>query len=358
MKKFIQRVLFVQFIPDIRTNKIAKALHQRNIQTDLLYVKTHPADVYKGYSLPYTKIFRLRTIKEIVEFVNQSSYDLIISCNEPDMISAAIVSSNKPVIHDCHDMMSLRGDISNDQAVLEFIANKFASGNIYVTDLVRDIAIEKFGIKDKSTFVLDNYVLREQIPERFLPKLSESDGEIHCVYEGGLTNRSDHHRFIEPILLTLAMNNIHVHYYTPFKSEYYELLAKKSEYLHWEGTKEPNELIQEMTRYDAGLAVLNVTNRNQTFLDNTFPNKAWDYLAAGLPILFSDLTSFKRFLSKYHVGSILDLSGNIHKQVLDVMELGVSNNFLREHKLTMEDHCEPFIRYMEEIIDSFHKQRR
>ncbi len=259
--------------------------------------------------------FKLRMIKEIVEFVDQSSYDLVISCNEPDIISAVLACSTKPVIHDCHDMMSLRGDITNDQAILEFIANKYASANIYVTDLIKEIAVQRFGLSNKPVTVLDNYVLREQLPQQYLPKLSQTDGEIHCVYEGGLTNRSDHHRNIEPVLLALAQEKVHVHYYTPFQSSYYSMLEQKSPYLHWEGTREPNELIYEMTRYDVGLTVLHVTERNKPFLDSTFPNKAWDYLAAGLPILFSDLTSFQQFLKSYAVGRILDLSGHLFEQV-------------------------------------------
>ncbi len=349
----IKTILFIQPIPDIRTNKIAKTLRDKEIQTDILYLKMHPKDVYQGLSLPYHHIFKLRTIKEIVDFVEQSDYDLIFSCNEPDTISAALASANKPVIHDCHDMMSLRGDISNDQAILEFIANKYATGNIYVTELVKEIAIEKFGIGNKNIFVFDNYVLNEQLPDQFLPKLSASDGEIHCVYEGGLSNSASHHRFIEPVFLALAKEGIHVHFYTPFQSRYYGLIAEHSRYLHWEGTKEPNDLITEMTRYDAGLAILNVTDRNKAFLDSTFPNKAWDYLAAGLPTLFSDLTAFNHFLQHHHVGGILDVSGDIQEQVLRTISKPVSSHYIKEHGLTMDDQSEKLMNYMRETISSF-----
>ncbi|MUG70195.1 MULTISPECIES: glycosyltransferase [Paenibacillus] len=354
----INSVLFIQVIPDIRTNKIANVLSQAGIQTDLLYLKTHPAEVYRGYALPYSRIFKLRMIKEIVEFVDQSSYDLVISCNEPDIISAVLACSTKPVIHDCHDMMSLRGDITNDQAILEFIANKYASANIYVTDLIKEIAVQRFGLSNKPVTVLDNYVLREQLPQQYLPKLSQTDGEIHCVYEGGLTNRSDHHRYIEPVLLALAQEKVHVHYYTPFQSSYYSMLEQKSPYLHWEGTREPNELIYEMTRYDVGLTVLHVTERNKPFLDSTFPNKAWDYLAAGLPILFSDLTSFQQFLKSYAVGRILDLSGHLFEQVRAASLIPINPGFLNDYRLTMEDQSDRLVEFLEEAVISFYKRSR
>lgn len=350
MKPWIRRVLFIQMIPDIRTNKIAKALREQEIQTDLLYVSMHPSEVYRGYELPYTNMYRIRTVKEIVDFVERSPYDIVISCNEPDTISAALVGCSKPMIHDCHDMMSLRGHITNDQAILEFIANKYAAGNIYVTERVKEIAIQKFGLDKKPVFLLDNYVLKEQLPSEAFSKLSDGDGELHCVYQGGLTNRSDHHRFIEPMFLQMAQEHIHVHFYTPFQNDYYRSLEAQSDYLHWEGTREPNELIREMTRYDAGLVLLNVTPHNRQFLDSTFPNKAWDYLAAGLPILCSHLTAFTQFIDSYPVGAVLNDTQSFRDQLQKVASVSISRNFLTEHAFTMDDQIEGLRAYMEEII--------
>lgn len=348
----IRKVLFIQSVPDIRTYKIAKVLRNRNIQVDIMYLLMHPSEVYKGLKLPYDNYIRLQEVNKIVDFINNSDYDILVSCNEPDFFSALLTVSNKPLIHDCHDMMSLRGNISNDQIVVEYLANSKSDGNIYVTELVKKIAENKFQIANKPVMILDNYILKEQLPDKFLSKLSEKDNEIHCVYEGGLTNIENHHRNIQDFFLKLAENKIHVHYYATFENRYYRALAEKSEYLHCEDTKGPLELITDMTKYDIGLAILNVTDRNKTFLDTTFPNKVWDYLAAGLPVLCSDLLSFRNFLAQHNVGAIIDFSGDLAEQVKRVLEISIQENYLAANKLCMDDYADDIIAFTEIVKQS------
>lgn len=351
----IKKVLFVQSIPDIRTNKIAQILHDKKIETDIMYLSMHPHDVYKGLKLPYKNILKLENINKTIKFINESDYDIIFSCNEPDYISALFTLTNKPIIHDCHDMMSLRGNVSNEQLILEYLANTKCDGNIYVTELVKKVAESKFDLCNKPIMLLDNYVLKEQLPKTYLRKLSDKDGEIHCVYEGGLTNIKGHHRNIEEIFLNLAQNNIHVHFYTAFETIHYRNLEKKSKYLHYEGTKHPNELILDMTKYDVGLAVLNVNDKNKTFLDTTFPNKAWEYMAARLPILFSDVVSFRQFINKYEVGEIITLGSNIKEQVKRVKELKISKDFLVNNNLLMDSFTSELVELLSKVKDTYYK---
>ncbi len=348
----IKKVLFIQSVPDIRTNKIAKVISKKNIQVDIMYFLMHPKDVYKGLDLPYNNYIRLQDVKKIIDFVNDSDYDILMSCNEPDYFSALLATSNKPMIHDCHDMMSLRGDITNEQIIVEYLANSKSDGNMYVTELVKRIAENKFRIDNKPIMILDNYILREQLPDKFLDKLSEKDKEIHCVYEGGLTHIENHHRNIQDFFLKLAKNKIHVHYYATFENKHYRALAKESEYLHCEDTKEPSELITDMTKYDIGLTILNVTDRNRTFLDTTFPNKAWDYLAAGLPVLFSNLASFRYFLQHHNVGAIIDFTDDLIKQINKVKEINIPKDYLISNRLCMDDFADDIIAFMERVKQS------
>lgn len=351
----IKKILFIQSIPDIRTNKIAKILNLKGIQVDIMYLEMHPSQVYKELQLPYKNIFKIENINDTIKFINNSDYDILFSSNEPDYLTALLSITNKPIVHDCHDMMSLRGQIANEQIILEYLANTKCDGNIYVTELVKKVAKSRFGLNNKPIMVLDNYILKSQLPKKFLQKMSEMDGEIHCVYEGGLSNFDGHHRNIEDIFIKLAENRIHVHYYAPFENEHYRELSRKSKYLHFEGTKEPNELIEDMTKYDIGLVVLNVTERNKTFLDTTFPNKAWEYLAAGLPLLFSDLISFREFLNKYRVGEIINLESGLIDQVYRVKNLKLDGNFLINNNLTMDNFFVSLINFLAKVKENYYK---
>lgn len=348
-KVSIKKVLFLQRIPCIRTNKVAKAINEKGIQTDIIYLAAHPAQVYKDIELPYKNIYRLTNINEMVEFINKSDYDIIYSSNEPDYLTVLFMATNKPIVHDTHDMMSLRADISVEQQVLEFIANVKSDGNIYVIPEIKDIAIKKFNIKNKPMFTLNSFIEKDFLPVRFLDKLSNRDGEIHCVFEGGLISIQGHHRYLEPILLELAENNIHIHLHCIADPEYIKQLCNKSKYIHYEGVMSPKDLITEMTKYDLGLAIFNLNERNKTFLDTAFPNKVWDYLAAGLPILFTDLLSFRKFAEQTGVGKILDMHKNIKNQVQEVKNISIEKDILIKNKWIMNEAAEDIINFLVEV---------
>lgn len=349
----IKKVLFLQDIPCIRTNKIAKAIHEKGIQTDIIYLSAHPSQVYKDIHLPYTNIYQLTDAVEMIEFVNKSDYDLIYSSNEPDYLTVLFLACNKPIVHDTHDMMSLRANISVEQQVLEFIANVKCNGNIYIIPEIKDIAVSRFNLKNKPIFSLNNYIEKDFLPSRYLEKLSSKDGEIHCVFEGGLANFEGHHRYLEPIFLKLADNNIHIHLYCPINEEYVNHLIKKSKYIHYEGIMPPQELTTEMTKFDIGLAIFNLNEQNKSFLDTAFPNKIWDYLASGLPILFADLLSFRSFAERTGVGKVLDLQKDIHSHLEEIKNIRIEKDILIKNKWIMNEVADDIIDFLSEVKASY-----
>lgn len=347
--EIIQKVLFIQSVPCIRTNKVAKALSQKGIQVDILYSDLHPSQVYKDLKLPYKNIYQLKNVNQMIDFINDSDYDILYSSNEPDYLTVLFTVTNKPIIHDTHDMMSLRADIDNEQIVLEYIANVKCTGNIYVNPMIRDIAVNKFNLKNKPILSLHSYIEKEQLPSKYCEKLSEKDSQIHCVFEGGLHGTKGHHRYLEPIFLKLAENHIHVHLHCPVDKNYIKELLKKSEYIHYEGVTSPQNLIVEMTKYDIGLAIFNLTERNKTFLDTAFPNKVWDYLAAGLPIMFANLISFKNFSEENGVGKVLDLNKDIQAQAKEISKIKIDKDILKRKKWLMNEVAEDIIDFLGEV---------
>ncbi|PKM50829.1 MAG: hypothetical protein CVV02_10065 [Firmicutes bacterium HGW-Firmicutes-7] len=353
----IRKILFIQSVPCIRTIKVAKALSVKGVVVDLIYFALHPTQVYKDIDLPFKNIYQLKNITQLIDHINNSDYDVLYSSNEPDYLTVLFSTTNKPIIHDTHDMMSLRSDLTIEQVVFEYLANVKSTGNIYVNPLIRDIAVARFNLKDKPILNLHSFIEQEQLPDKIYEKSSKKDGDLHCVFEGGLLGTPGHHRYLEPIFLMLAQNHIHVHLHCQVNPDYIKELVDKSSYIHYEGLTSPKNLITEMTKYDVGLAIFNMTEKNKTFLDTAFPNKIWDYLAAGLPILFSDLLSFRAFAAQSKVGKVLNLNEDIRKQVEEISRIKIDQDILKKKKWLMNDVVQDIISFMEAVKSTYYNSQ-
>lgn len=350
-KRTIKRILFVQSVPGIRIAKIAMVLKEKGISSDIAYL--HKSLKMTGMGMkPYEKIIAINDISNFVQYVNSENYDLVFSANEPDYFTNLLLETNKKVIHDTADMMSLRADVTIEQLMHEYIANRRSHANMYVTELVKNIAYDKFSISYKKCFILNNYVLKSMKPKKYLKKLSDVDSEIHCVYEGGIIDDSRHHRYYEVLFKKIADTGIHVHFYSAFdNSSYCEQLAQIHPYIHYERTLEYEKLQTELTKYDIGLVLLNITKRNNTFLQTTFPNKIFEYLFAALPVAVSHIDSMVDFVHKYQVGDCLDFDKDIKKQLSEIRKIKINHDFLEKNHLTMDDYTDDIICFLENVVN-------
>lgn len=348
----IKRVLFVQTNQCIRTYRIATVLKEVGIDVDFAYLKEYNFSI-KDDNIPYSNIIPINSLDKFLSYVNKENYDIIHSSNEPDCLTVLLLNSNKKVVHDTHDMMSLRSDVDIYTTTNEYIANKNSDGNIFPSEGIRNVAIKKYNLQSKNTLVLGNYILESQKPQHYLEKLSSKDKEIHCVYEGGLTNIPYSHKFLEKIFLKISLCGIHVHFYCPpFIEflEYYKWLDSQNEYLHYEGFCSLNNLITQLTQYDVGLSMFNINERNRLHIHYSSPNKFFDYLSAGLPIAIDNIAEIQNLAIKYKIGKYLNINGDIKKQLFEIKEMKVEKNFLSHNNLTMNSQADNLLKFYNSII--------
>lgn len=345
-----KNILFVQNRACIRTHKIAALMKRNGYKVFLLQEMPGSETNYLDFAEVYDDIYTFYTYDGLIDFVNSSDFDIVHSSNEPDILTNILLMTKKHIVFDTHDMMSLRRPESKETVTWEYIANTASDGNIYTSDAVVEIAKKKFDLADKEVFAWENMVFdQEEIVSEYA-KLSSIDGEIHCVYEGGIVGSDKmSHRFFEDIWGKIADCEIHIHFYSQSDYTYCRELENKSKYLHYEGNLGTKKLIQEMTKYDCGLLLLNVNEQNKVFLETASPNKLYEYLNAMLPVIVNNVTPLMNFVQKYGAGKKLDMEGNIKEQIAEISKIKIDKDFLTKNKLTMISRSQELVDFYERV---------
>lgn len=341
-------VLFVQVKPCTRTDKIAQVLKARGVLTFAAYTAS-PSD---AGSRAYISEFPFWTYGELLDFVNESEFDIIHCSNEPDILVNLLMHSNKKVVHDCHDIVTMsKKSTTSAEMALEYIANSQADGVIYPTERVREILTRKCGTDPERTLVVGNYPISSFKLGKRLPKRSAADGELHCVYEGMIVDRiqaqSVPYRFYEPLFLQLASLGIHVHIYSQNTPEYLTQLAESYSHIHYEGNRSGAELITEMTQFDLGLLLY---PGNSVYVQLSSPNKMTEYLAAGLPVV-TNVDAYADILTKNRCGGAVDLDcGDPVAQFQKYCGIFISDDFCDTHGFTMDANADRILNFYKKVI--------
>lgn len=319
----LKRILFIEPQPCIRALKLAYGLKWL-LGEEISLVFGHQGKTlteFYGYGDEFFDEFVLLSKEEpeksISELVKRYNPDIIHSHNAPDYLTLAALNSVKgtPIIHDTHDALTMRKtpynltdgeDRVNQYAVEEKVANEKSQGRIYITKGVRDYLRNLYSLDSGSEIIFNNYVPKAIIPQKLEKKLSSTDGETHIVYAGTITSQTEgHHYDLREIFKEIADHQLHIHIYASREDAAYERMAQESKYIHYHGHLNQRALMKELTRYDYGWAGFNDT-KNKTHLDVCLPNKTFEYISCGLPVLSYPHKTLTDFIEGNKVGFILN----------------------------------------------------
>jgi hypothetical protein len=327
------RILHVGHHFCIRNIKQCRALKKKGYKIDALTNRiSYGTDEYERVMF-YHNVKQFRAMLEEVK----DWYDIIQVANEPDwMLVSAYNVGCKNLVHDCHDLDSIRINMANLDEIRVF---KYADAVIFVSKPIEKFAKELYDF-DMPSAVLYHYCNEDVIE---YPPADESF-RSGLVYEGG-ANPPQHeeqtpfkYRSLYGHFRKLVEMGNEVHMYIGnidgFET-YQDIGAFVRPPTHYD------TMMKELVNYKWGALIFNNENLDQAQTNFTTMNKAYEYITAGLPIIAMGAPEQVRVLEKY--GVVLDFKktediGNIEKNYGHLYPELKANVDKARKMLTMERH--------------------
>lgn len=331
------RILHIGHHFCIRNIKQMRALKKKGYEIDALTNRI--AYGTEGYD----RIFYYHTKEQYRAVLNDIKdwYDIIQVANEPDwMLVVAYNVGCKNLVHDCHDLDSVRLKMANLDEIRVF--NKCADGIIFVSEPIQEFAKNLYDFKVPSTVLY--HFCNDDVLEVYPPEGFDESMRHGIVYEGGanppwqevqnpFVYRSIYRHFKK---LVEMGNEVHMFIgnMDGFES-FQDIGAFVRPPTHYD------DMMKNMCEFKWGALIFNNENLDQPQVNLTTMNKAYEYIACGLPIIAMGAPEQVRVLEKY--GVVLDHKktediGNIEQQYGHLYPELKANVEKARKLLTMERH--------------------
>jgi hypothetical protein len=376
------RVLCLTPALSMRTYRQMKALADRGHEVTLLYMgkggSVELTDVSKGFK----RIEQIKTVRHplnqfmtslfpshyrdlILKETGDGGHDVVHTCSMPDILAASATRYSKvPNVYDVRDMVtafemdiqlgnylprwSLRippvrwvgkRTIYERLISLEKEATLHSDARIYVSDHTMELSRRRYGVPERGSLLFYNFAMREDIRSP-LEKLSDLDEKLHLVYEGVLSIDGYRGRMLS-LFKEIARKGIHIHIHGMGDERSLKAFKdpeKGIDTYHFEGKLPHEELMSTLTRYDAGLIPFQPYDRDQGYMDTMLPNKLFDYLVAGLPLIVPPTRSISQFIARTGTGFTYELVDDL-PSLVDVRSIKIDRNLfvIEEHISELED---------------------
>jgi glycosyltransferase involved in cell wall biosynthesis len=324
------RVLFLQQQPCVRALKYAVALRAAfpNLRLAFAYQGKTLSEWYGAGDEYFERWWNLGSepLSALRKAAGEFRPDLVHSHNLPDsltVIALELFGGRVPVVHDVHDLQSLRRTPyengfpePREPLALERLAIEGCSALVTVSDELLDEIRARYRLSTPA-LALPNYALRRDLPP-VLPTAERRNGRPErLAYQGTLSTNGGHYDLRE-IFRAIVREGLSLDVYPSRPVAGYGGLSG----LRMHPTLPPTRLLAALPEYDFGWAGFNST-LNGAHLDTCLPNKAFEYIGCGLPVLTLRHRALARLVGDGRLGLSLATLDRLAEQLaaLDVVEL-------------------------------------
>jgi glycosyltransferase involved in cell wall biosynthesis len=310
------RVLFLQQQPCIRTLKYAVGLRAASAGLELGFA-------YQGRTLgewygtgddAFDRWWHLGTGPEaevaarLRAVLDEFRPDVVHSHNLPDrltVLAVELAGGTVPVIHDVHDFQSLRRTPYEDgfpEPVDPLAAERAAVEGCSALITVSPELLAELEARYRlpPNVVFPNYALARDLPAALPAERPRPDDLPRIVYQGTLSTNGGHYD-LRDVFRAVVAGGALLDVYPSRPAPEYAALAEETPGLRLLDRLDPRALMQALPAYDFGWAGFNDT-LNAAHLDTALPNKLFEYLGCGLPVLTTGHHAIVRFLAEQALG--------------------------------------------------------
>jgi hypothetical protein len=330
----MMRILFLQQQPCVRALKYAAALRSvfPSYILGFAYQGKTLSDWYGSGDELFERWWNIGSepAEGLKAAVDEFRPDVIHSHNLPDSMSALaleLFGGRVPVVHDVHDLQSLRRtpyengfEEPREALALERLVVEGCSALVAVSEELLEELRARYR-PSAPMLAFSNYALRCDLPS-VLPPADRRNGHVpRLVYQGTLSTNGGHYD-LRDIFRRLVAEGVSLDVYPSRSVPAYWELAAGLPGLRLHATLPPYQLLAALPAYDFGWAGFNA-DLNRAHLDTCLPNKAYEYVGCGLPVLTLGHRALSRFVGAGGLGLSLatldDLVGQL--AALDLVEL-------------------------------------
>ena len=326
-------VLFAQKYPCVRAQKIARAIKRAKPGWTIWSASEGPIHERNN---PFFDTRHYQKESDLRAIIDELEPDIIHTHNEPDDVALWAAGAGRPLIHDVHDMTSKRfgGVPDAERAAYEAVDHL-----VFATPQFEEWAREDYDVEQTTLF-------ESRVEEGLFVNPRTPETGVSVVYQGG-TNGFPYRKYARD-LHALAAQGFKVGIYPARKMDMWEyegLMVLK--------TQPHADLLLALSRYHyayVGFAFHETEPETQRYCHACLPNKFFDAMAAGVPVIVRNCRTVERIVQEHGLGLVWN-GGDI-RHVAEQAHARLRANVLEMRGMfTMERQVGKLLKVYKELTD-------
>ncbi|MDD3891872.1 MAG: glycosyltransferase [Bacteroidales bacterium] len=330
-KKALTKIVILvtsDIITDQRIHRTASTFTKQGFSVTVVgrRLKTTPKTVKKEYNtillrLPFSKGPAFYACYNLWAFIYLLFHRYsLIHANDLDTLLAARIASrllNKPIVYDSHELFTEVPELVDRPRTRNFwyrLEKRLTKGLQHCSTVSDGVSMEL-----KNRYGINCTIIRNLPLRKTYPKKQPSQDEKTIIYQGALNIGRGLEKLIDAMVLLpnyklIIVGSGPIHKELKQKTKTLGITERVILY----GKVEHEHLHRITCVAQLGVSIEEDMGLNYRY---ALPNKIFDYIQAGLPVLVSNLPEMARIVNTYEVGTTLDPDCNSQQMATAIKDM-------------------------------------